>query len=126
MTPERKILGGAALLTVLVLVVWQATGGDAYTKFIVVERVERDVPAGDLLGEAGFYDDQPQIETQRRREFRLGLLPTPAGLLDKHWISVTVLAGAAWILAIGALWWKRRRSSRSALATVPAADRDTA
>jgi len=114
----RILLFVATLLTAAVVALWQATGGDAYTKFTVVQRVERGDAEGDLLGGTGFYDGEPVVETVRRREFRLGMLPTPSELLDRHWLSVASLTGAIWALTLGAVWWKRRlRRERPAKTT---------
>ena len=96
------------LITIAMLVAWQATGGDAYTKFTVVERVEVHSEADDPLAGTGMFDDaQPHYETERRDEFRLGLLPTPQGLFDKHAISVASVVGPAWVLFIAG-WWLRK------------------
>jgi len=90
------------LITLAVLIAWQATGGDAYTKFTVVERVEVGTPSNDPLAGTGMFDDaQPRYETVRRDEFRLGLLPTPQGLFDKHAISVASVAGPVWAVFLG-------------------------
>lgn len=96
-------------ITVAMLIAWRATGGDAYTKFAVVERVEVRPQADDPLVGTGMFDDtEPRYETQRRDAFRLGLLPTPQGLFDKHVISVASVAGPVWVLFIGG-WWLRKK-----------------
>lgn len=103
------ILAVPILVTVAMLVAWQATGGDAYTKFTVVERVEVRSDADDPLAETGMFDDaQPRYESVRRDEFRLGLLPTPQGLFDKHAISVASVVGPVWALFLGGWWLKRK------------------
>jgi len=97
------------LITLASLMVWQATGGDAYTKFTVVERVEVKTQADDPLSGTGMFDEaEPRYETMRRDEFRLGLLPTPQGLFDKHAISVASVVGPVWVLSLGGWWIKRR------------------
>ncbi len=96
-------------ITIAMLIAWQATGGDAYTKFTVVERVEVQSEADDPLAGTGMFDEgERRYQTQRRDEFRLGLLPTPQGLFDKHVISVASVVGPAWVLFIGG-WWLRRK-----------------
>lgn len=97
------------LITVAMLIAWQATGGDAYTKFTVVERVEVQPEADDPLAGTGMFDNaKPRYETERREEFRLGLLPTPQGLFDKHVISVASVVGPLWVLFIGGWWLKKK------------------
>jgi len=97
------------LITVATLIAWQATGGDAYTKFTVVERVEVQPEADDPLAGTGMFDDtEPRYETIRRDEFHLGLLPTPQGLFDKHMISVASVVGSVWVLFIGGWWLKKK------------------
>jgi|GEM_PF-1101739 len=113
-TLSRSILILAALVTVAALITWQATGGDYYTKFSVVEQVEAKADADDPLAAAGFYDGETVTRTERREEFRLGLLPTPSGLLDKHIFSVATLATPLWVLGIAAAWFGRRRARAQA------------
>ena len=99
----------ALVVTVASLVTWQATGGDWYTKFEVVEQVELKPDASDPLAAAGFYDGETVTRTESRDEFRLGLLPTPSGLLDRHILSVATLTGPLWALGLAAFWFGRRR-----------------
>lgn len=106
----RLILIIAAVVTVASLVTWQATGGDWYTKFQVVEQVEAKPDASDPLAAAGFYDGDTVNRTETRDEFRLGLLPTPSGVLDKHALSVATLTGPLWALALVMVWFGRRRA----------------
>ncbi len=105
----KAILALALVVTVVSLVTWQATGGDYYTKFEVVEQVEAEASPDDPLAAAGFYDGDTVTRTETRDEFRLGLLPTPSGLLDKHALSVATLAGPFWALGLAAAWFGRRR-----------------
>ena len=110
MTKKTKIvLGLAAIVTIAALILWQVTGGDYYTKFEVVEQIEAPVDPDDPLAEAGFYDETSRTQTVTRSEFRFGLLPTPSGLFDKHAMSVVSIAFPTWALAIGFVWWWRRR-----------------
>jgi hypothetical protein len=114
MTKQTKIiLVLAAVVTLATLITWQMTGGDYYTKFEAVEQVETPVDQNDPLAAAGFYEGMSQKQTVTRREFRLGLLPTPSGLLDKHLISVVSIVSPAWVIAIAFVWRGRRRSQRS-------------
>ena len=111
-TKAKILLGLAALVTLVSIITWQATGGDYYTKFEVVEQVEKPLDPDDPLVAAGFYEGISQTETVTRKEFHLGLLPTPSGLIDKHAISVVSLAAPLWLLAGGCLWWQVRRQRR--------------
>jgi len=105
----------AVLITLSCVVLWQATGGDYYTKYEVVEQVETEPDPNDPLVAAGFYDDAAQTETVVRDEFRFGLLPTPQGLLDKHALSVVTITGLSWVLALGLAWIMRLRVRRQAI-----------
>ncbi len=111
-TAPRRLVAAAALVTVATLVTWLATDRHVYTKFAVVEEVERPVADDDPLAETGFYDGPTRRQIVRREEFHLGLLPTPRTLLDKHALSVLSLVGPAWALALGLRWWTGRRSRR--------------
>jgi hypothetical protein len=102
------------LITTAMLITWQATGGDAYTKFTVVERVEVPAdPSDPLAGTGMFAPAEPRYETVRRDEFRLGLLPTPQGLFDKHVISVASVVVPLWGLFLGG-WWLTKKLSAAA------------
>ncbi len=90
---------------------WRVTGGDYYTKFEVVETVERPVDPADPLAGTGFYEGDKMTETVRRKQFRLGLLPTPSRLVDKHMLSVVTLTTPFVILTLLRAWRARRRSS---------------
>jgi len=105
----KSIIILAVIVTVASLATWQATGGDWYTKFEVVEQVEAKPAADDPLLAAGFYDGDTVTRTVTRDEFRLGLLPTPARLLDKHALSVVTLSGPLWALGLAVAWFSRRR-----------------
>lgn len=116
MTPIRTAMIALALLVSLaVLAVWLTTGADAYTKFTVVEQRDRVIDPDDPLAATGFYDDEEQaganLETVTRDEFRLGLLPTPQGLFDKHALSVASLLGPVWAAALLGLWITRKQTS---------------
>ena len=114
MTRQTKIiLVLAALVSLVALVTWQMTGGDYYTKFEVVEQVEMPVDQNDPLAAAGFYEMTSQTKTVTRREFHLGLLPTPSGWLDKHAVSVVSIVSPVWLVALGFVWWERHRSRRA-------------
>jgi hypothetical protein len=106
---NRTVLLAVAAVTVASIVTWQATGGDWYTKYEVVEQVEAKIDPNDPLAAAGFYDDGTATETITKDEFRFGLLPTPTGLLDKHVVSVASVTGPAWVIGLGVVWLRRRR-----------------
>lgn len=109
MTPiAKKFVIGAMLLTVASLILWQATGGDFYTKYQIVEVVPMQLDPDDPLVAAGFYDDDA-TETITRDEFRFGLLPTAEGLFDKHVISVLSFTAPTWFVTLGIIWWSRRK-----------------
>lgn len=99
----------AAILTVVAIITWRATGGDYYTKFEIIEQVEKEIAADDPLAAAGFYEGDTRIETVRRDGFRMGLLPTPAGIIDKHAISVASISIPSWTAAFILIWINRRR-----------------
>lgn len=105
----RIVFTIAALVTVAALITWQATGGDSYTKFQVVEQVERQLAPDDPLAGTGFYPDDKVVETVTRDEFRLGLIPTPVGLFDKNAISVITIVVPLWVFALVFWWFMRRR-----------------
>ncbi len=106
-------IGFAIVVTLATVILWQATGGDYYTKFQVVEEVQSEVDPDDPLAAAGFYESDTTTHTVTRDAFRFGLLPTPEGLFDKHAVSVASIAGPVWICAIGFAWWTRRRRKAS-------------
>jgi len=109
MTKQTKIiLALAALVTLATLITWQMTGGDYYTKFEVVEQIAAPVDPNDPLAAAGFYENASQTKTVTRPEFRLGLLPTPSGLFDKHVVSVVSIVAPVWLIALSLVWWRRR------------------
>lgn len=111
---SRLILSLAFLITLASIITWQLTGGDYYTKFVVIEEIEHPVDANDPLAAAGFYEDQSAKQIAVRNEFHLGLLPTATGLFEKHIIAVATIAAPVWIIALGLLWLQRRKSSRTA------------
>ncbi|HEQ98133.1 MAG TPA: hypothetical protein ENO22_02185 [candidate division Zixibacteria bacterium] len=108
----KIILAVAIVLSGAVLITWQATGGDYYTKYQVVEKVNVQVDPDDPLAQAGFYDESTN-ETVTRDEFRLGLLPTPSGLFDKHAISVVSILLPIWAIVIVSFWISRLKRRRS-------------
>jgi hypothetical protein len=114
MSSARPAIGIAALITLAALVTWQATGGDVYTKYQVVENVETAVDPDDPLAAAGFYGDESPTETITRDTFRFGLLPTPGGIFDKHIVSVVSVCGPVWVIALLAVWLARRRNRQIA------------
>jgi hypothetical protein len=113
MRRAKIAIGIAVVVTLATVVVWQATGGDYYTKFQVVEEIESETDPDDPLAAAGFYDGDSSTEVVTRDEFRFGLLPTPEGVFDKHAVSVASISGPVWLGAIGFAWWARRKEKRS-------------
>jgi hypothetical protein len=107
------LLIASAVISIGAVLLWQATGGDYYTKFQVLEQVEKKVDPDDPLATAGFYDTESTVETVRRDEFRFGLLPTPSGLIDRHILAVLSVAGPFWGISIISILvdLKRRRKS---------------
>ena len=106
---SKIVLSIVAILTLASVITWQATGGDWYTKYEVVEQIESEADPNDPLVEAGFYEGGTTTQTVTRDEFRLGLLPTPAGVLDKHALSVASVTGPLWVFAWGFAWFQRRK-----------------
>jgi hypothetical protein len=106
----RILVVVAIVITVGALGVWQASGGDFYTKFEVVREVTQPLDPSDPLVAAGFYDTG-STTVVRERQFRLGLLPTPSRLLDKHALSVTTIISPVWAVAAVAALVRRKRKS---------------
>jgi hypothetical protein len=109
---SRIVLLGVAIVTLVSVVTWLATGGDWYTKYQIVEQVEVEADPTDPLAQAGFYEGDTTTTTVVRDEFRFGLLPTPTGLVDKHALSVASVAGPLWLAGLVVIWYQRRRSKQ--------------
>jgi hypothetical protein len=100
----------AVAISLATLLTWAATGRDAYTKFQVVESTTRAVDPSDPLAGTGFYaDETAQEQVVVRDEFRLGLLPTPQGLFDKHLLSVSTILILTWGVWMLHWRWRNRR-----------------
>lgn len=99
----------AAVLTAGSLILWQATGGDYYTKFEVVQEIQEEIDPEDPLAAAGFYENETVTKTVTTEGLRLGLLPAPRGILDKHAFSVATIVVPAWALALLILWLSRKK-----------------
>ena len=111
MSKQTKIVLALALLITLVsAVTWQLTGGDYYTKFEVIEEIRTPLDPNDPLAGTGFYEGRMPKKTVVHHEFRLGLLPTPNRLFDKHIFAVATIVSPVWVIALG-LWWLQRRQS---------------
>ena len=110
---SQKVLAIAVVVTIGAIALWQMTGGDYYTKFEVIQEVEKAVDPDDPLAGTGFYEDDKQVETIARKEFRFGLLPTPSGLFDKHLLSVASVVTPFWALTLIVVWRERRTRSSS-------------
>jgi hypothetical protein len=104
--------GVTLAITVAAVVTWQATGGDYYTKFEVIEEVEKEIDPDDPLAGTGFYEDDKQTETVVRKDFRLGLLPMPS-IFDKHMMSVVTVVAPFWVLTLVGFLWTRRGTGRA-------------
>lgn len=103
------------LVTIGTFALWAATGGDAYTKYEVVERVPVEESSDDLFAGTGLNetsDNEPRFETVTRKEFRFGLFPTPEGLFDKHIVSVASISGPVWAVCIGLIVFFRIRRKK--------------
>jgi hypothetical protein len=109
---HKKLIYLAVLITLAAIIVWQATGGDYYTKYEIIHQVKVPLDQNDPLVASGFYDEDFKIETVQEKGFRFGLLPTPSGLLDKHIISVISLITPFWIVVILLILINYRRRSR--------------
>ena len=107
------ILAVAVLLTAGALATWGVTGCHAYTKYEVIEQVPAEADPDDPFADSGFFDEgaEPALDTVRRDEFHLGILPTPQGVFDKHVVSVVTIAAPPWAL-FGAVFLAGRRSRR--------------
>jgi len=97
------------VITVASVVTWRITGGDYYTKFEVVEEIEKPVDPDDPLAGTGFYENEMKKEVVTRKQFRFGLLPTPSGLFDKHVMSVVTVVSPFWGLLLLNLLWRRHK-----------------
>lgn len=111
--PTTILLITSLAVTVAALATWRMTGGDYYTKFQVVEQVDRVIDPNDPLAGTGFYDGDSSTETVTRDEFRFGLLPTPTRLFDKHAVSVVSIVSPFWVATVGMAWFSRRRRKSS-------------
>lgn len=108
----KTVLITAVVLTAFILLAWQATGGDYYTKFEVVEEVEEQTDPSDPLAGTGFYENETVTKTVSRKEFRLGLIPTSQGLFDKHVVSAATILFPLWGLVAAYLWYAKRKRDR--------------
>lgn len=106
---NKIMITAVAAITIASVVTWQATGGDWYTKYKVVEQVETELDPNDPLVAAGFYEGSTTTTTESRDELRFGLLPTPAGLFDKHIFSVLSIVGPLWGITFVVVLYQRRR-----------------
>ena len=98
-------------LTLMVIATWLIAGGDYYTKYEIVKEVVKELDQSDPLVAAGFYDNTTTTETVTINEFRLGLLPTPSGLFDKHVIAVVTLLSPIWFIAFVTLFLQRSKAT---------------
>ena len=75
----------------------------------IVETIEVQVDPDDPLAGTGFFEGTTEEKTVERDAFQLGIFPTPAGLIDKHLVSVATILAPVWSL-IGIGVWRQRRS----------------
>ena len=108
----RALLSLAVIATSGAVILWWATGRHAITKYRVIERVRLQVDPDDPFAATGFYDGEGRVGFVGKDEFHLGIFPEPAGLLDKHVVSVMTIAMPPWA-AFGISAWLARRSRRS-------------
>jgi hypothetical protein len=108
----RILFAASVVVTAAAFITWRATGGDFYTKFEVIEFEEAAVSTDDPLAGTGFYDDGKKTQTVVRPAFKLGLLPAPQGIFDKHILSVATVTVPFWaaLLALGLISRARARS----------------
>ncbi|HHI03422.1 MAG: hypothetical protein DRP51_10425 [Candidatus Zixiibacteriota bacterium] len=106
----KKTMLAAIILSSVILIIWQITGGDFYTKYQVVEEIEKKLDQSDPLLAAGFYGNSTITETIVKNEFRFGLLPTASGIFDKHTIAVTTILTPLWsaVIILQFIWRKKR------------------
>ncbi len=105
----RKTMFAAIILSFIILIIWQITGGDFYTKYQVVEEIEKKLDQSDPLVAAGFYENSTITETIVKNEFRLGLLPTPSGIFDKHSLAVITMLTPIWFISIAIYFLRRQK-----------------
>lgn len=108
-TITKKTVFFTITLTVLILIIWQMTGGDYYTKYQVVEEIEKELDQSDPLVVAGFYENSTVTETIVKDEFRLGLLPTPSSIFDKHVLAVTTVILPLWFISVVVFIYQRKK-----------------
>ncbi len=106
----------ALLVTAASIALWAITDSHYYTKYEVVEKVEKKIESNDPLAQTGFYDEESKVVTEHRDEFHFGLLPTPSGLIDKHMFSVLSIIFPFWI-AVGILFYLDRSKLKKAMKT---------
>lgn len=99
----------AVVISATVLLVWRVTGGDYYTKFEVIRQQEVAVDPDDPLAGTGFYEDEKNMQTVREKDFRLGLLPSPGSLFDKHMLSVVTVIFPLWVIVAILIWQDRKQ-----------------
>ena len=109
-TTKNTILA-AIVLSAIIIIFWQVTGGDFYTKYQVVAEIEKKLDRSDPLVAAGFYDNGTTTETIVKDEFRLGLLPTPSGIFDKHSIAVITMITPIWLISFMMYFLKRQKTA---------------
>jgi len=114
-TTTKILLGLAVVFTIASLGAWAATDFHPYTKYQVVEEVEKTPDPDDPFAGTGLVEEgEVETEVVTRDEFHFGLLPTPQGLFDKHFVSVVTFAVPLWVLAAASWFVTRRKQQHSA------------
>jgi len=93
------VIACCAVIIVMTLLLWSATGRAGFTKYHDAERAARDAKAAEGSLEDLFADTGIEpIETIENR-FALGLAPSGTG---KHLVSVATIAAPAGVIGLGA------------------------
>ncbi len=102
----------ALLLSALTIGLWVGTGRHAYTAFESIEIVAHAPDDDDPFAATGLYDDAVPTSVRTTATFRLGLIPTPQHLFDRHLLSVLTLLPLSWAPAILLVLGRRVRAHR--------------
>lgn len=105
----KKKLFIAGLATIFIVVVWLMTGADYYTKYSWNETVETKLDESDPLYNTGMYENNIKTEVVTKNGFKLGLLPTPQSLFDKHILAVTTLVPVVWFVFVFSYLRRRKQ-----------------
>ncbi len=117
---ERRVLivTTGVVASAGVIAAWMATGREAFTKSRTLHREPMRIDPQDPLAQASFDEGASQTRLIRREGFRLGLLPAPQRLADRHALSVIPLLAAIWMF-VGVAVGLARRCQATAYRTSP-------